>query len=52
MNKLISKLSSDEKSDPQKIEQRFREFCLETKKAENRFVSISCMEFFCKYITY
>lgn len=39
LNKLASKLGADEKSNPELIEQRFRELCLETKKAENRFVS-------------
>ncbi|XP_017492285.1 PREDICTED: mesencephalic astrocyte-derived neurotrophic factor homolog [Rhagoletis zephyria] len=37
LNKLASKLGADEKSNPELIEQRFRELCLETKKAENRF---------------
>lgn len=37
MNKLIKRLSSDEKNDPKKIEERFREFCLDAKKSENRF---------------
>lgn len=40
VNKLINKLSSEEKQNPQLIEDRFRELCLDTKKAENRFVSL------------
>lgn len=39
MNKLISKLTSEERQSPEIIEERFREFCLDSKKAENRFVS-------------
>jgi len=37
INKLINRLESNEKSDPLKIEEKFRELCLETKKSENRF---------------
>ena len=39
INKLILKLTGEEKQKPDLIEQRFREFCLDAKKAENRFVS-------------
>lgn len=39
INKLINKLDSSEKNDVNKIEKRFKEMCLESKKAENRFVS-------------
>lgn len=46
MNKLISKLGSDEKQSTDIIENRFREFCLEAKKAENRFVSIRFESYF------
>lgn len=41
LNKLLNRLTSDERSNPQMVEQRFKEFCLETKKAENRFVSFT-----------
>lgn len=47
LNKLSSKLSTEEKANPELIEQRFRELCLETKKAENRFVSV----YSCKTVT-
>lgn len=39
LTKLSNKLTSAEKSDPAAIETKFRELCLEAKKAENRFVS-------------
>lgn len=37
INKLSKSLANDEKSSPTKIDKKFREFCLNTKKAENRF---------------
>jgi len=37
INKLINRLESNEKSDHQVIETKFKDLCLETKKAENRF---------------
>jgi len=37
INKLIGKLAPEEQQKPELIEERFREFCLDTKKAENRF---------------
>ncbi len=39
INKLINRLENSEKGSPEIIEQKFRDFCLESKKAENRFVS-------------
>jgi len=37
INKLINRLENGEKGSPEIIEQKFKEFCLESKKAENRF---------------
>ncbi|XP_054163149.1 mesencephalic astrocyte-derived neurotrophic factor homolog [Oppia nitens] len=37
INKLINRLDKNEKSDPLKIEKKFKELCLESKKSENRF---------------
>jgi len=37
VNRLINELDSDSKSSQSKIEEKFREMCLDTKKAENRF---------------
>ncbi|CAG2164147.1 unnamed protein product [Oppiella nova] len=37
ITKLVNRLESDEKADHLKIEEKFKELCLETKKAENRF---------------
>ena len=41
ITKLVNRLESDETADHLKIEEKFKELCLETKKAENRFVSLS-----------
>lgn len=37
LNKLIKNLANDEKSSSTKIEERFKEMCLDMKKSENRF---------------
>ncbi|XP_054721591.1 mesencephalic astrocyte-derived neurotrophic factor homolog [Uloborus diversus] len=37
LNKLVSTLSSEEKSSAPQIEAKFQELCLNTKKSENRF---------------
>lgn len=39
LNKFIKTLSDTEKSSVPKIEAKFKEFCLSTKKSEERFVS-------------
>lgn len=40
VTKLSDSLTSDEKSNPAKIEAKLKQLCKGTKKAENRFVSI------------
>lgn len=40
VDKFSQTLTSDIKSDPKKIETKFREFCKSTKSKENRFVSL------------
>jgi len=37
INKLINRLDSTDKSSFELIEEKFKQFCLESKKAENRF---------------
>lgn len=37
MNKLSNALTSEERSNQQTVEQKFRDLCLDTKKQENRF---------------
>lgn len=39
VDKFSQTLTPDIKSDPKKIEAKFREFCKSTKSKENRFVS-------------
>lgn len=39
VDKFSQTLSADIKSDPKKIETKFREYCKGTKSKENRFVS-------------
>lgn len=41
VDKFSQTLTEDIKSDPKKIEEKFREFCKGTKSKENRFVSMS-----------
>lgn len=44
VNKFVESLTNDIKSDPKKIESKFKEFCKTTKSKENRFVSISTVQ--------
>ena len=47
LTKFVDELDSDTKSDPKKIEKAFRKKCKNTKKDDNRFVSINlqaCMK--------
>lgn len=39
VNKLINKLTPEEKASPDVVETKFKEFCVDSKKTENRFVS-------------
>lgn len=41
VDKFSQSLTADIKSDPKKIEAKFREYCKGTKSKENRFVSIN-----------
>lgn len=45
LNKFIKTLSDSEKSSIPKIEEKFKQFCLSTKKSEERFVSIFLLQF-------
>lgn len=48
LTKLMARLTSADRQDPSIIEHQFKELCLETKKAENRFVSELILKFLSK----